>query len=206
VAPVASAGPDQVVNEGDFVTLDASMSTDADNDPLTFLWSQTVGPNATLSDPAITMPTFTAPQVAADTMLTFAVAVDDGIFTNTDTVNVLVLDVSGSGGAGGTGAGGAGGTGAGGTGAGGTGTGGTGTGGTGGTGAGGTGTGGVGAMDASGTGAVNGSSSGGNNPDDDGGCGCEVAGESSAPKGSAFASLFLAAALLFRRRRSGSRS
>jgi MYXO-CTERM domain-containing protein len=100
------------------------------------------------------------------------VAVDDGIFTNTDTVNVLVLDVSGNGGAGGTGGG----------------------------------TGGTGAMDASGTGAANGSSSGGNNPDDDGDCGCEVAGASSAPKGSVFASLFLAAALLFRRRRSGSRS
>lgn len=59
--------------------LDASMSSDADSDPLTFAWSQTVGPNVMLSNPAITMPTFTAPQVAADTMLTFQVDVGDGL-------------------------------------------------------------------------------------------------------------------------------
>ena len=38
--PVAKAGLDQVVKEGDKVTLDGSAGTDPDNDPLTFSWEQ----------------------------------------------------------------------------------------------------------------------------------------------------------------------
>jgi MYXO-CTERM domain-containing protein len=106
VPPSAVAGPDLIVTEGDLVTLDATQSSDADNDPLTYAWSQTLGPNVMLSNPAAASPTFTAPQVAADTTLTFEVAVDDGIATDTDSVNVLVLDaVGGAGGAGGVGGG-----------------------------------------------------------------------------------------------------
>jgi len=47
-------------------------------------------------------PSFTAPEVAADTELTFEVTVSDGAHTAKDSVNVLVKDLGGVGGSGGT--------------------------------------------------------------------------------------------------------
>ncbi len=48
--PVADAGPDQTVDRDavSFVTLDGSGSSDADNDTLTFTWSQISGPTSTV--------------------------------------------------------------------------------------------------------------------------------------------------------------
>ncbi|MDX2410373.1 MAG: PKD domain-containing protein [Woeseiaceae bacterium] len=65
--PVANAGPDENVTVNDTVVLDGSGSTDADGDPLTYLWSLSVpgGSVATLSDPTVVSPTFVA-DVAGD--------------------------------------------------------------------------------------------------------------------------------------------
>jgi MYXO-CTERM domain-containing protein len=162
--PMASAGPDQTVSSNDKVTLDASGSTDPENDPLSFVWKQTNGPAVVLSGDTTANPTFTAPDVAEDTTLTFEVTVSDGISTASDTVDILVKKGGGAGGGG---------------------QGGSGNGGEGGRG---------------GTGQVPA-------PTDDGGCGCSVVGEETSPvSSSSVASLLAMAALLFRRRRNGSRS
>jgi len=60
--PTANPGENQTVGTNLLVTLDASASTDPDEDPLTFAWVQVSGPTVTLSDPTAEQPTFTPPQ------------------------------------------------------------------------------------------------------------------------------------------------
>jgi len=74
--PVADAGPDQSVNEGAATTLDGTASADPDGNPLTYLW--TVPAGITLSSVTSNNPTFTAPEVSADTQYTFSLVVNDG--------------------------------------------------------------------------------------------------------------------------------
>jgi hypothetical protein len=93
-APTASAGPDQMVEEGAMVTLDGSASADPEAATLHFHWTQIAGPTVALSDAAASQPTFTAPQVLADTELDFQLVVDDGsVFSGADTVAILVKDI-----------------------------------------------------------------------------------------------------------------
>ncbi len=73
--PVADAGPDQSVASSAAVTLDGSGSSDADNDSLTYKWTQTAGQQVTLSDDTAQKPTFTAP--AGPATLTFELKVKD---------------------------------------------------------------------------------------------------------------------------------
>jgi PKD repeat protein len=61
--PVANAGPDQTVDEGVVVTLDGSYSIDIDDGIASYLWTQIGVPKVTLSNPASSQPTFTAPNV-----------------------------------------------------------------------------------------------------------------------------------------------
>ena len=89
--PTANAGDDQIVTEGDIVTLDATASVDVDaGDSLTYTWTQEspVSPTITLDDTA--QPTFTAPEVAATTDFIFEVSVSDGLVATTDTVTITV--------------------------------------------------------------------------------------------------------------------
>ncbi len=77
-APLANAGPDQVVNTNSTVQLDGSASSDPDNNlPLSYYWVQTGGISVTLSDAYVVSPTFTAPGI--ETVLSFSLSVTDSL-------------------------------------------------------------------------------------------------------------------------------
>jgi len=59
-APVADAGPNQILPVGATVTLNGSASYDPDGDPITFQWVQEAGPAVTLSSPTAKTTTFAA--------------------------------------------------------------------------------------------------------------------------------------------------
>jgi len=76
--PTVDAGPEQTVAEGVTVRLDGSGSTDFDDGIAAYLWSQTGGPPASLSDANAPQPTFVAPVVDSQgTRLTFMLTVTD---------------------------------------------------------------------------------------------------------------------------------
>jgi hypothetical protein len=93
--PVANAGPDQVKNEGQQVTLDATGSSDPDGDPLTYLWALEpghTGPAVTLDDATAANPAF---GTTDNGVYTFKVTVtDDEGASATDLVQVTVDNVA----------------------------------------------------------------------------------------------------------------
>lgn len=90
--PVAVVVAPTSVNKGDIVTLDASTSTDADNDPLTYSWVIPVGIDATVVGSQVT---FTAGSYTVDTPFTFSVTVNDGQVSDTSNVTVTILKDAG---------------------------------------------------------------------------------------------------------------
>ena len=91
---VASAvgTPAEWVPGGPQVTLDGSGSSDPDSDPLTFGWTQTGGPAATIASPSSDITTVTPSALGT---YTFRLDVDDGNGGNgDDTVTVDVVDTT----------------------------------------------------------------------------------------------------------------
>jgi serine protease len=88
-APIAVAGPDQVVLPGASVTLDGSASQDLDGNVVRHTWTQVAGPPVDLIGADTAVATFTAP--GSSTTLTFELEVeDDEAKTSTDRVDVIV--------------------------------------------------------------------------------------------------------------------
>lgn len=76
-APVANAGPDSIYNEGEMIALNGTVSSDSDNNGLSYFW--TAPPGITLSSLQDSKPTFIAPEVMLDTTFTISLIVNDGI-------------------------------------------------------------------------------------------------------------------------------
>ena len=96
--PIANAGPDKAVIAGSNVTLNGNKSADPDlKDKLTYVWKQTGGsPLVLLIGSDQPNASFKAPDLSANTTLTFALTVSDGQRkNNTDTVNVTVFKPQG---------------------------------------------------------------------------------------------------------------
>ena len=92
-APQANAGPDLNGFVGDTITLDGTASRDADNGPaaLTYFWSQTAGPVATLNNDTSATPSFTPSQAGN---YVFSLVVNDGELDSTlDEVLVTIGEI-----------------------------------------------------------------------------------------------------------------
>lgn len=90
--PIANAGNDQIVYEGVTVTLDGSGSSDANQDKLSYIWTTPTG--ILLSNSTSSKPSFLAPEVKRDTILTFTLVVNDGSVNSAPaTVKVAIQNV-----------------------------------------------------------------------------------------------------------------
>ena len=85
VGPLADAGDDQTVMVGDIVVLDGSGSSDADDDPITFLWE---ADGVTFVDATADATTFVA-EAAGE--ITVTLTVSDATESDTDEVVITVL-------------------------------------------------------------------------------------------------------------------
>ena len=89
----AVAGKDRTVYEGTSVTLNGSNSTSKDSVILSYAWRQIPNPNITIGSANTAIWSFVAPNVSADTTLTFELTVTDNKGkTSTDDVNIIVSD------------------------------------------------------------------------------------------------------------------
>ena len=88
--PACSAGADFSVNEGDLVPLSGSPTGSG-----AFLWTQLSGTPVTLSDPTVSNPTFTAPEVSpGGETLTFKLTLTTPCNATEATVNITVVNVN----------------------------------------------------------------------------------------------------------------
>lgn len=90
--PVAAPGPDRIVAPLTVVTLSGSASSDADGDPLTYLWEQLAGPWISLRSADRVSAAFLSPPVTVETVMEFSLTVKDnrGAASLPQTVRITV--------------------------------------------------------------------------------------------------------------------
>ncbi len=88
--PSANAGPDKTVDSREVVQLDGSNSSDPNGSALTYQWTQTSGPEVTLSDSTSASSSFTAAETNVQTDLTFQLVVtnEEGMESEPDSVTI----------------------------------------------------------------------------------------------------------------------
>jgi len=90
-APIANAGPNQVVSRGSLVSLDGSRSFDPDGDRIiSYSWVQTSGTPVTLTGANTATPTFTAPTGATSLVFSLTVTDSTGAVSSPSTVTIIV--------------------------------------------------------------------------------------------------------------------
>jgi hypothetical protein len=95
--PVANAGADFTLNEGQTAHLSGAGSTEPDGEAITYAWTQVTGPTVTLVGTGTATPRFVAPQVDADTPIGLHLVVTDPHNASSgDDVIVTVHDKSGA--------------------------------------------------------------------------------------------------------------
>ncbi|MDA0336954.1 MAG: PKD domain-containing protein [bacterium] len=90
-APVARAGPDYAASLGNNFFLDASSSSDADGDSLSFLWEALADPGVISIADSAAVQTRITPLLPGT--YTFLLRVSDGALASTDEITVLVTSV-----------------------------------------------------------------------------------------------------------------
>ena len=91
--PTVEAGPDQTVDEGDTVTLSGTAS-DPEGNTLVYRWTHDSDLPIGLADSRIPTTTFTAPEVAFDTTVTFTLEASDGTKSASDDITVIITHVN----------------------------------------------------------------------------------------------------------------
>jgi hypothetical protein len=94
--PVADAGPDQIIEEGNTVTLDGTKSWDPDGTVLSYSWTQIEGNPLTLFDETMAQPTFTAPAVgqSGESFIFQLTVLDENGLQSSDTCTVEVVPLN----------------------------------------------------------------------------------------------------------------
>ena len=94
--PEVNAGNDQQEAEGSTVSLDATVTDDDTEDTLTYAWTHNSTLSISLGDSSAVDTTFTAPNVAENTVVEFTLTVYDGTATVSDKILVTITDSANS--------------------------------------------------------------------------------------------------------------
>ncbi|MDT0596314.1 thrombospondin type 3 repeat-containing protein [Glaciecola petra] len=94
--PIISVARQTNVTEGELVRVDASQTTDAENDQLVFKWTQLSGFDIDLTEKTSPLLSFTAPAVSRSENLLFRLDVFDGKDTASTTVTVSIRNINAS--------------------------------------------------------------------------------------------------------------